>query len=79
MFWRWVIPAVVGAVVAVEAEIIAVACRALVFSRFLRWFQLGFVVKDVEGHGGRRVSAVVADFSGYAMVFAGFNACLSFL
>jgi hypothetical protein len=50
MFGRWIVPAVIGAVVAVEAEIAAATGGAFIFPCFFRRLQLGFVVKDVEGH-----------------------------
>jgi len=50
MFGGRIVPAVIGAVVSVKTEIVAATGGTFIFPRFLGRLQLGFVVKNVEGH-----------------------------
>ncbi len=77
MFWRWIVPAVVAAIVFIKAEIIAAAGGAEELSWLARRFQLADVFKDGKGHGRGGDWAVVAGICPVATAFRGLNTLFS--
>lgn len=69
MLRAWVVPAVVGAIVLVEGEIVATTGRTEEFTRLPRRFQLADMVQYRERHERVRIHVVVADFSVAARFF----------